>query len=120
MGYSVFPKEVSVNQKIKIVLYHHRFGTDSWVAEAGREVACCVEVMLDSIDEVEDRDTRKLILQLVERDSFTEALRAYGEAMDETFEIRDVLGIDSTTDQEVKARAGGLLEQIGEEEAAED
>lgn len=103
-----------MDQKTKIVLYHHRFGTDCWVAEADRAVASCVWVMLDSIDEIEDRDTKKLILQLVERDSFTEALRVYGDAMDESFEVRDVLGIDSTTDQEVKARAVGRLEVIGE------
>lgn len=74
-----------------IVLYHHKFGTDAWLAK-DHEMAT-LSCVASVIEWLESEDVRKpvkqQILQLIETREFTKSLRAWRDATEEHFEIVD-------------------------------
>jgi hypothetical protein len=71
-----------------IVLYHHRHGTDAWLASSEADATRqCVGVVLENIGDLDDNTALAVLGKIAEGD-FGPALAAYCEAADEGFETR--------------------------------
>lgn len=91
-----------------IVLYHHRFGTDAWLAK-DHEMATlsCVATVIEWIETEDVREpVRERILHLLESREFTKGLRAWSDATGEHFETIDA---DKPLQAEAANYANGLV-----------
>lgn len=88
-----------------IVLYHHKHGTDAWLAPSHAEaVRQCVGEVLGSINELEG-DERTAVLTQIAEGNFADALRTWRDARDESFETMERSVPDSDDDDNASLRA---------------
>lgn len=85
------PEAEVTGSKVFVVLYHHRHGTDLWVSSTEEKaLQSLAPVMLDSITEIDDEDSKKKIKFLLESEKYKEAAKAWEEYhafSEESFEI---------------------------------
>jgi hypothetical protein len=100
-----------------IVLYHHEYGTDAWLARREDAPASAVRVMLDpiGIGEMigEDDETARPILQAVVEGRHMDALRIWEDATNESFEFLDVSVPQTDDGNDLATIASGLLADMG-------
>lgn len=101
----------SLGKGVDLVVYHHKNGTDAWLAELDEGFTTCAAVMLEWQDKV-DEETRHRVLAMIAHGNFSLAAEVWAEESQEYFEVTEIHELTKADDAGIRAQAKELLDAM--------
>ena len=95
------------NKTVWVVLYIHKYGTDTLVCETKKAAYHnVIDIMLEWVNEFDDPEQQKLLIGLLQKEEYGQAINLWAEVMgDEYFEVDNM---------PVLPELGDTIERLGE------